>query len=166
MRAESLVRTVLHRTVGRTYSLVEFMLVTLTFALLAAAASPVYLGYVRSAKMVEGQLIAASLSTALRTQATGACGTAVALFTAYARAGLDVTGATGSARWLVTHGHFNAITMDCASGVIKPDGEVFTISGGADEIKAIRVKLVHVASATPPLRLYCSSDSGVSFTDC
>jgi len=134
--------------------------------LLAAGASPVYRGYVRSAKMVEGQLIATSLWSALRAQATGACGTAIALFTAYARAGLDVTGAAGTARWLVTDGHGNAVTMDCSSGVLKPDGDVFTISGGTDEIRAIRVKLVHVASATPSLRLYCSSDSGVSFTDC
>jgi type II secretory pathway pseudopilin PulG len=166
LRSVSLVRMMLHRIVGRTYSFVEFMIVTLIIALLAAGASPVYEGYVRSARMVEGQFIATSLWTALRTQATGACGTAISLVTAYGRAGLDVTGATGTARWLVTHGHFNAITMDCASGVIKPDGDVFTISGGADEIKAVRVRLVHVASATPTLRLYCSNDSGVSFTDC
>ena len=166
VRSERLVRTMLYRIVGRTYSFVEFMIVTLIIALLAAGASPVYEGYVRSARMVEGQVIATSLWSALQAQATGTCGSAVAIFTAYARAGLDVTGATSTARWLVTHGHINAITMDCTSGIIKPDGDVFTVGGGTDEIKAIRVKLVHVASATPPLRLYCSNDSGVSFTDC
>jgi hypothetical protein len=91
VRSESLVRAMLDRIVGRTYSLVEFMIVTLIIALLAAGASPVYEGYVQSARTVEGQVIATSLWTALRVQATGACGTAVAIFTAYPRAGLDVT---------------------------------------------------------------------------
>ena len=62
----------LSRIVGRTFTLAEFMILTLIIASLAAGARPVYLGYVRSARMVEGQLIATSLWTALRAQATAA----------------------------------------------------------------------------------------------
>jgi Tfp pilus assembly major pilin PilA len=161
-----LVRATLDRIVGRSYGLVEFMIVTGIIALLAAGAGPVYESYVRSARTVEAKMIASSLWTALRSHAMTTCGNTVTVSTAYTRAGLDVTGATNSARWLVSHGHVNTVMMHCSTGAFTPDGDIFTISGGAKDVEAIRVKLVHVASGTPPSRLLCSTDSGTSFIDC
>jgi hypothetical protein len=56
--------------------------------------------------------------------------------------------------------------MDCVTGAIRADGDVFTVSGAAGDISAIRVKLSYAASGAPAGRLRCSTDGGVSFTDC
>ena len=142
------------------------MVVTAIIGLLAAGAKPVYQGYVLAGRSVEGKMVASSLWTAIRAHATVACGNTVAVSTAYGKAGFDTTGTTTSARWLVAHGHFNTVTMDCSTGTLQPDGDVFVISGKSEEVERIRVKLVHVAMGTPPSRLLCSNDSGATFIDC
>jgi hypothetical protein len=84
----------------------------------------------------------------------------------YVKAGLDATGTTVPARWIVASGGSDPVAADCSTGVITPAGDMFMISGVADDVSSIRVKLHHSATATPPSRLQCSVDAGISFMDC
>jgi prepilin-type N-terminal cleavage/methylation domain-containing protein len=151
---------------GRGFGLLELMVVVVIIAVLTAAAAPVYRGYVLEAKAVEGKLVAASLWTAVTANALGACGTGALVSAGYARAGLSSTGTTTPARWAVTDGGSNSVTMDCGIGTITPDGDIFTVSGTAGDISPIRVKLSYVAAESPATRLRCSIDAGRSFADC
>ncbi len=151
---------------GRGFGLLELMVVVVIIAILTTAAAPVYRGYAQDARAVEAKLVAASLWSAVTANALGACGTGVAVSAGYARAGLSATGTTTPARWAVTDGGSDSITMDCVTGAITRDGDLFTISGTAGDISAIRVKLTYARAGTPPARLRCSTDGGSSFADC
>lgn len=151
---------------GRGFGLLELMVVAVIIVVLTAAAAPIYRGYVLEAKAVEAKLVAASLWTAVTANALAACGTGAPVSAGYARAGLSSTGATMPARWAVTDGGSNSVTMDCGIGTITPDGDVFTVSGAAGDISPIRVKLNYVAARASPVRLRCSIDGGSSFADC
>jgi prepilin-type N-terminal cleavage/methylation domain-containing protein len=151
---------------GRGFGLLELIVVIIIMVVLTAAAAPIYRGYVLDAKAVEAKLVAASLWTALTEQALAGCGTGALVSAGYTRAGLSSTGTTTPARWAVTNGGSNSITMDCGIGTITPDGDVFTVSGSASDISPIRVKLTYLAARTSPVRLRCSIDGGNSFADC
>ena len=150
----------------RGFSLIEVTVVLMILGALLVSAAPVYLGYAQDAKAVEAKMLAGSLWTAVTSHAIAACGTAVTVSAGYSKAGLESTGATTPARWSVSGGGSNAMTVDCTTGAITPDGDVFTISGTASDVSAIRVTLNYTAGATPPSRLRCSGDRGLTFTDC
>ncbi len=147
------------------FTIIELVVVLMIIGVLAAAASPIYLGYVRDAKTTEAKGVAAALWTAVTTNALSACGAPATVAAGYPKAGLDTTGSTVPARWSATGGS-NSITTDCATGAITPDGDVFTIIGVATDISEVRVKFVYAASGTPPSRLRCSTNAGSSFGDC
>lgn len=156
----------LDQVAGRGFGLLELVIVIIIMVALTAAAAPVYRGYVLDAKAVEAKLVAASLWAAVTEDALAACGTGAPVSAGYARAGLSSTGTTTPARWAVTDGGSNSVTMDCGLGTIAPDGDVFTVSGAAADISPIRVKVNYVAGRTSPVRLRCSIDGGNSFADC
>lgn len=147
------------------FTVVELVVVLMIIGILAAAASPIYLGYARDAKTTEAKGLAAALWTAVTTNALSACDAPATVAAGYPRAGLGTTGSTVPARWAATGGS-NSITSDCATGAIAPDGDVFTIVGVATDVSEIRVKFVYAASGTPPSQLRCSTNSGTSFGDC
>jgi len=156
----------LNYVVGRSFGVVELVVVALIIAVLAGEATRAYEGYARLARTVEGKLLAAALWTAIHTRATSACGSAVVVSTMFPRAGLDASGVSGSARWAVSGGAFNAIMADCATGAISPDGEIFTIRGQTKDVSALGVKLTYTAAAAPPAQLHCTTDGGASFSEC
>jgi prepilin-type N-terminal cleavage/methylation domain-containing protein len=149
----------------RGFNIIELALVLVIIGLLAAGAIPLYLGYSQDAKTVEAKMVAASVWTALTTNALVACGTPVAVSAGYPKAGLDGTGTSTPTRWSVGDGA-KTVTADCATGALSPDGDVFTISGTAEDVNAIQIKLTYSAAATPPSRLRCSGNAGLSFSDC
>ena len=154
------------RVIQRSFRVIETALVTLIVAALAVGITPVYVGYTRTAKTVEGKLLAASVWSAIEAQAIIACGHAVVVAAAFSKAAFDPSGSTAPPRWAITSGAFNVVTMDCATGVIGPDGDVFTLGGTVKDIGAIRVKVTREASALPVTRLLCSVDGGGSFGAC
>jgi prepilin-type N-terminal cleavage/methylation domain-containing protein len=149
---------------NRGFTLIELLIVILIVGILAAVATPLYLGYIKDAKTAEAKAIAGSLWTAIQSNAIATCGNGTNVADAYPKAGLAVDGTTTPARWSVAPG--GAITVACASGAITPDETVFTISGTAADVNFIRVQLVYAAANNPPSRLRCSTDSGTTFVDC
>jgi prepilin-type N-terminal cleavage/methylation domain-containing protein len=147
-------------------TLVELLLVLLFIGILAACAAPLYLGYTRDAKTAEAKLLAESLWTAIRANAMRNCGTALPISASFGTAGLDASGATVPGRWSIGARRGPGVSVDCATGAIGPDGDIFTIVGVAGDIRSIHVTLTYEAGATPPSRLRCSADGGRSFTDC
>jgi hypothetical protein len=111
-------------------------------------------------------MLAGSLWTAVFSRAVTGCGTVMPVAASYQKAGLDVTGTSVPPRWMIASGGSNPVIADCATGAISPAGDVFAIRGVADDVASIRVKLHHSAAGTPPSRLLCSVDAGVSFLDC
>ena len=160
------VRAFLVRATGRSMSLIEIMLIVLIIAALAAGAGPLYRGYSLDAKTTEAKVLAGSLWTAVSSRAMTGCGVIVSVASSYQRAGLDTTGTSTPPRWMVASGGGNPVVADCATGAISPSGDLFMISGVADDVASIRVKLYHSAAGTPPSRLLCSVDGGTSFIDC
>src|SRR5262245_47597750 len=150
---------------GHGVNVIELMLVLVITAALASRAAPIYLDYARSAKTAEAKALAGLLWTGVTGHALTACGKPAVVSNGYARAGLSTAGSTTPARWSVS-ADSKTITIDCDTGAITPDGDVFVISGTASDVTAIRVKLTHLATSTPTARLQCSGNAGVSFTDC
>ena len=150
---------------NRGFTLIELLIVILIVGILAAVATPLYLGYIKDAKTAEAKAVAGSLWTAVQSNAIASCGTAVTVDNAYPKAGLTVTGTTTPARWSVT-GTVTTVTVACADGAITAGPTVFTIAGTSSDVSFIRVSLTYAAGSNPPSRLRCSTDSGTTFVDC
>jgi type IV pilus assembly protein PilA len=160
----ALARFFSNRQWNRGFTLIELLIVILIVGILAAVATPLYLGYIRDARTAEAKAVAGSLWTAVQSNAIGNCGNPVAVTSAYPKAGLTVGGTTTPGRWTVTPGP--SVTVACADGSITAGPTVFTIAGTTTDVDFIRVQLNYVSTATPPSRLRCSTDSGVTFVDC
>ena len=161
-----LARLMSSRQWNRGFTLIELLIVILIVGILAAVATPLYLGYIRDAKTAEAKAVAGALWTAVQSNAIGNCGVASPVSNGYPKAGLTTAGATIPARWSVTGGGANTLTVVCASGVYTPsDNPLFTISGTAADVTFAQVRLRYVATATPPAQLECSTD-GTTFVPC
>jgi type IV pilus assembly protein PilA len=162
----ALARLFRNRQWNRGFTLIELLIVILIVGILAAVATPLYLGYIKDAKTAEAKAVAGSLWTAVQSNAIASCGTAVTVANAYAKAGLTAGGTTTPARWSVTPG--GDVTVACADGAISPNQTVFTVTGvaAASDVSYIQVQLNYNSGTNPPSRLKCSTDSGTKFIDC
>ena len=151
----------------RGFTLIELLIVILIVGILAAVATPLYLGYVKDAKTAEAKAVAGSLWSSLQAQAISNCGVATSVSTGYPKAGLTSGGATTPARWSVAGGG-TTMTVNCTTGAYTPDQTIFTIGGvaGATDVNFIRVQMVYAAAGLPPSQLQCSTDAGVTFAAC
>jgi len=146
------------------FTLIELLIVILIVGILAAVATPLYLGYIKDAKTAEAKAVAGSLWTAVQSNAIGSCGSPSPVTSGYPKAGLSSAGTTTPPRWSVTPG--GDVTVACSDGAISPDQTVFTVAGTAADVTFVRVQLVYSATGTPPSKLQCSTDSGTTFVDC
>jgi type IV pilus assembly protein PilA len=145
------------------FTLIELLIVILIVGILAAVATPLYLGYVKDAKTAEAKGVAGSLWTAVQSNAIASCGTATKVADAYAKAGLTSAGLTVPARWKVVTPAEN-MTVACADGAITVTSPVFEIDGDATDVSFVKVQLVYAATAAPPSSLKC--DTGTGFSPC
>ncbi len=145
------------------FTLVELLIVILIVGILAAVAVPLYLGYVKDAKMVEGKSIAGALWTSWQANALASCGNDVDVSGAYGRAGLDATGKTADGRWQA--GTTATLKIDCTTGLYTPDGDKFTLTGLASDLSPMKVKLNYTLASSPPAQLKCALD-GTNFATC
>ena len=150
----------------RGFTLIELLIVILIVGVLAAVATPLYLGYVKDAKTAEAKMVAGSLWTSVLNNATARCGTPSPVSDGYPKAGLTSTGATTPARWSVVSGA-ETLTVDCiAGGFTLSAPTLFNLTGTSSDVSFVQVQFVYAAGGTPPAKLQCSTDSGSNFADC
>jgi len=148
------------------FTLIELLIVILIVGILAAVATPLYLGYVKDAKTAEAKAVAGSLWSAVQANAIGVCGKASLVSDGYPKAGLTSEGATTPPRWLVPGGAAT-LTVDCTTGAYTAsDADLFTVQGTSTDVDFIRVTLNYTPGGTPPSKLRCSTDGGSTFVDC
>ena len=164
----ALARLSANRQWNRGFTLIELLIVNLIVGILAAVATPLYLGYIKDAKTAEAKAVAGSLWTAVQSNAIASCGNAALVSEAFPKAGLSKAGATNPARWTATGA--GTVTVDCATGAITTSpATVFTVAGVAADVSFIQVEMNYDSSKNPPSRLRCSTDSGGTggtFVDC
>jgi len=158
-----------NRQWNRGFTLIELLIVILIVGILAAVATPLYLGYIRDAKTAEAKAVAGALWTAVQSNAIGTCGVASAVQDAFPKAGLTAGGATNPVRWTVIGGA-NTLTVACADGTYTPstgNNALFTVSGDpkATDISFIQVQFQYDSTTNPPGQLKCSTD-GKTFVAC
>jgi prepilin-type N-terminal cleavage/methylation domain-containing protein len=146
------------------FTLIELLIVILIVGILAAVATPLYLGYVKDAKTAEAKAVAGSLWSAVQGAAIANCNNPTTVSSAFAKAGLTPAGITSPARWSATGG--GSLTVNCADGAYSPNGNVFEVSGTSADVDFIRVRLVYNAGANPPSKLECSTDGGSTYSAC
>jgi prepilin-type N-terminal cleavage/methylation domain-containing protein len=145
------------------FTLIELLIVVLIVGILAAVATPLYLGYVKDAKSAEGKAVAGALWTAAQSNALANCGSAVEVSGAYGKAGLDATGLTSDGRWQASA--TGQLTVNCSTGAYSADGDKFTITGAKPDVSPIAIKLNYTAAKNPPSQLLCALD-GSTFSNC
>jgi prepilin-type N-terminal cleavage/methylation domain-containing protein len=146
------------------FTLIELLIVILIVGILAAVATPLYLGYVKDAKTAEAKAVAGALWSAVQGTAIANCGNATDVKTAFPKAGLTIAGQTTPARW--TASTSATLTVSCADGAYTTTGPVFEIQGTASDVDFIRVQLAYEQAKNPPSRLKCSTDGGKNYSDC
>jgi prepilin-type N-terminal cleavage/methylation domain-containing protein len=149
----------------RGFTLLELLITSLIVGILAAVATPLYLGYVRDARASEGKTVAGSLWVATQALAMTRCGIPIQLRHGFDMAGLRANGETPDGRW-TAQGDDNTILVDCQDGHYTTPGTVFTLVGQAADVQFARVRLLYRTEDTPPAHLECSTDSGQSFRPC
>jgi len=148
------------------FTLVELLVVTLILGILAAAAVPLYLGYVKDAKTAEAKIVAGSVWTSVLNNAMTACGKPSPVSDGFPKAGLSSTGASTPPRWSVPSGA-GTLTVDCITGALTvSESPLFKVAGTGSDVSFVVVQFMYSAAASPPSRLQCSTDSGTSFVDC
>jgi type IV pilus assembly protein PilA len=161
-------KTLFGKEEERGFTLIELLIVILIVGILAAVATPLYLGYVKDAKTAEAKTVAGALWTAVQSNAIASCGTPSLVSNGYPKAGLDSGGASSDGRWSVSGGA-NSLTVTCASGAYSasPNGTaLFTIAGVPTDVDFVRVALVYTLGGQPPAQLQCSTDGTTPTVPC
>ena len=147
------------------FTLIELLIVILIVGILAAVATPLYLGYIKDAKTAEAKALAGSLWTSVQSIGIANCGQDTAVSKGFPKAGLDSSGVSAPVRWSVSGGA-NTMQVNCNTGAYTVTSPLFTVTGTGADVNFIRVQLVYSATGTPPSKLQCSTDSGASLVDC
>jgi type IV pilus assembly protein PilA len=153
-------KTLFGRGQDRGFTLIELLIVILIVGILAAVATPLYLGYVKDAKTTEAKAVAGALWTAVQGISISNCGNGTAVSSGFPKAGLDTTGASVPARWQVAGGA-NTVTVNCTTGAYTASAPMlFTIAGTAGDVNFVGVGLNYTGGA-PPAVLRCTTDATV-----
>jgi prepilin-type N-terminal cleavage/methylation domain-containing protein len=137
------------------FTLIELLIVVLIVGILAAVATPLYLGYVKDAKSAEGKAVAGSLWTALQSDALSQCGTAVNADNSYPKAGLNSSGVTADGRW--TASDPGSLNVNCTAGTYNASPTLFTITGSGSDLNFITIYMTYNSNKA---QLQCDLGTG------
>jgi type IV pilus assembly protein PilA len=144
------------------FTLMELIVVVLIVGVLAAVGVPMYLGYVRDARMAEGKALAGAALTASQACAqidpTGATCTLANLAH---RIGVSSAGATGDGRWTVA---ITPVTLNTAT--LRFGGGPVTVGGTTGTNVANMSAGVFINATTGVVTIHCNTTSAtVAATD-
>ena len=139
------------------FTLIEVLIVILIVGILAAAGVPLYIGYIKDAKLAEGKTVASSVWTSWRFASMANCGTATALTVALPKANLTATGNTTPARWNVGP-VATTLTSACLDGALTQSAALI-IAGTVADVATLQIRQSYDATVVPPMQLRCTTDS-------
>jgi len=119
------------------FTLIELLIVVLIVGVLAAVGVPLYLGYVRDARLAEGKALIGSVITAAQACAQGDPVNGCNLIQMRDKVGLTNTNNSGDNKWQVNQGGTN-LTLDTANKTFS-SGAVFTVAGVGGEVNGMAV---------------------------
>lgn len=143
----------------------ELLVVILIVGILAAVAAPIYLGYVRDARITEGKVLAGILWDAVLGQAQGQCGSPVTVRSMFTRAGFSHDGVTNPPRWAARvgggggEGEVNTLLVGCMGEISTSATPLFVIEGVAGtNVEGFAVGFFVTPQSNPPRTLRCQND--------
>ena len=110
------------------FTLIELLVVVLIVGVLAAVGVPLYLGYVKEARLAEGKALLGSAITAAQACAQSDPGNGCSLTQMRGKIGLDTNDMTGDGKWKVSMGT-NNLTLNTTSSKFGPSGVTIDVIG-------------------------------------
>ena len=110
------------------FTLIELLVVVLIVGVLAAVGVPLYLGYVKEARLAEGTALLGSAITAAQACAQSDPGNGCTLTQMRGKIGLDTNDTTGDGKWKVSMGN-QALTLNSVASKFGPSGVTIDVIG-------------------------------------
>lgn len=149
----------------RGFTLIELLIAVMITGILAAIAAPIYIGYIRDAKLSEAKTVAGAIWTSLQSDSQMQCGKPVPVKGTFSRVffgqamGDDGDGTT---RWQIL-GVDNTLTVLCVptpgtNPYAASNLPLFIVSGRGSDVQGLKAGFFWDPTKDPPGALRCTID--------
>jgi prepilin-type N-terminal cleavage/methylation domain-containing protein len=146
------------------FTLIELLVVVLIVGVLAAVGVPLYLGYVKEARLAEGKALLGSAITAAQACAQNDPATGCTLTQMRGKVGLDASNKTGDGKWAVSMSGGN-LTLDTTANKFGPSGVAITVAGQVSPVDSIAVTGTTDANGAFSLRCNTTANTAATSSD-